>query len=161
MKPKLIDYKNDTYKIFLGDNYKRSALIIDWRWAAEADIDRKIDSIGKDAFMFLGEPLIKYNEGEWLPSLVIETDNNIITSFTCSVLFKLADTTNAETTFLKILSKDIKQLQNNDVIKTLTQQGVYEVKTQDIIEVFKLTKAKEYEYDMFEYTIKSRQKNGR
>jgi len=155
-KPKLVDYKSDTYKILLGDNYKKSDLIIDWRWASEADTDGRIDSTGKDAFMFLGEPLIKYNEEEWLPSLHIETDNNIITSFTCSVLFNLADITNSETTFLRILSKDIKQLENNEVIKTLTKQGVYEIKTQEVIEVFRLTKGKEYEYDKFEYTVKPR-----
>lgn len=154
IKLKLVDYKSDTYKIFLGDNYKRSGLIIDWHWAAESDIDRKVDSTGKDVFMFLDEPLIKYNEGEWLPALHIETDNNIIISFTYSILFNLADTTNAENTFLEILSKDIKQLKKSEVVKVLTKQGIYETKTQDVIEVFRLTKGKGYEYDKFEYTVK-------
>jgi hypothetical protein len=152
--PKLIDYKSDTYKISLGDNFTRSCLIIDWHWAAEADIDGIPDSLGKDSYMFLGEPLIKYNDGECLPSLHIETDRNIITSFTCSVLFNLADTSNAETEFLSILSKDIKQLQNAEIIKSLTEQGVYEIKTQEFIEAFKLTRGKEYEYDKFEYVVK-------
>lgn len=151
-KQKLIDYKSNTYKISLGENYNKSNLIIDWSRGSEADID----STGKDAFIFLGEPLIKYNEGEWLPSLHIETDNNVITSFKCSVLFNLADTTNAETTFLKILSKDIKQLENNEVIKTLIKHGFYEIKTQESSEIFKLTKGKEYDYDKFEYTVKTR-----
>ena len=154
MKPKPVDYKSDIYKIALGENYKKSGLVIDWSWASEADIDGNMDATGKDAFLFLGEPLIKYNDEEWLPSLHIETDKNIITSFTCSILFKLADAVNAETTFLSILNKDITQLQNNDVIKTITEKGIYETKTPEVTEVFKLTTGKEDEFDTFEYTIK-------
>jgi len=156
IETKLVDYKSDTYKILIGGNFKKSDLIIDWRWAAEADIDSKIDSTGQDAFMFLGEPLIMYNKGEWLPFLQLETDKNVITSFTCALLFNLADTTNAEITFLSILSKDINQLKNNEVINALAKIGVYEIKTEKIIEVFRLIKGKEYEYDKFEYTVKLR-----
>lgn len=156
IETQLVDYKSDTYKILIGGNFKKSDLIIDWRWAAEVDIDNKIDSTGQDAFMFLGEPLIMYNKGEWLPFLQLETDKNVITSFTCSLLFNLADTTNAEITFLSILSKDIKQLKNNEIIKALTQIGVHEIKTEKFIEVFRLIKGKEYEYDKFEYTVKRR-----
>jgi hypothetical protein len=156
IETKLVDYKSDTYKILIGGNFKKSDLIIDWRWAAEADIDSKIDSTGQDAFMFLGEPLIMYNKGEWLPFLQLETDKNVITSFTCALLFNLADTTNAEITFLGILSKDINQLKNNEVINALAKIGVYEIKTEKIIEVFRLIKGKEYEYDKFEYTVKLR-----
>lgn len=152
----LVDYKKDTYKISVGDSFKASGKTIDWRWAALSDSDDKLDSTGKDSFLFLGEPLIKYNNGEWLPKLQIETDKNIITSFTCSILFDLADTTNAETTFLSILSKDIKQLQKNEVIKSLTDKGIYEVKTQGFSEAFRLTKGKGYAYDRFDYSVKRR-----
>lgn len=154
IKPKPVDYKSHIYKIALGENYKKSGLVIDWSWASEADIDGKIDATGKDAFLFLSEPHIKYNDEEWLPSLHIETDKNIITSFTSSVLFNLADTVDAETTFLRILSKDITQLQNNDIIQTLIEKGIYETITPEVTEVFKLTTGKEGEYDTFEYTIK-------
>jgi len=157
----LVDYKKDIYKISIGDNYKTSDKIIDWHWASEEDDDRIIDSTGRDAFMYLGEPLIKYNNSEWLPALHIETDKNIITSFTCSVLFNLTDSTNAQTMFLRILSKDVKQLENDEVIKSLIEKGIYKKKSQDYIETFTLMKGKGYEYDSFKYTVKPRQKNGR
>jgi hypothetical protein len=95
----LVDYKKDTYKISVGDDYTTGEKKVNWGWAALNDPDNKVDSTGKDAFLSLGEPHITYNNAEWLPSLHIETDKNIITSFTCSVLFNLADTTHAETAF--------------------------------------------------------------
>ena len=157
----LVDYKTDTLKISIGDSYKVSDKIIDWHWAALADTDDKIDSTGKDAFLYLGEPLIKFNNGEWLPSLHIETDKNLITSFTCSVLFSLEDTPTSVDDFLKLLSKDIKQLKNDKIVKSLKEHGFYETTKNDCLETFKLTKAKELENDRFEYVIKARQKNGR
>jgi len=157
----LVDYKKDIYKISVGDNYKKSDKIIDWHWASENDDDRIIDSTGRDAFMYLGEPLIKYNNSEWLPTLHIETDKDIITSFTCSVLFNLSDSTNAQNLFLRLLSKDVKQLKNDEVIKSLIEKGIYEKKAQDYIETFTLIKGKDYEHDRFKYTVKPRQKNGK
>jgi hypothetical protein len=152
----LIDYKSDTYKIFIGDNYNSSDKIIDWGWAAMNDPDDKIDSTGIDAFLFLGEPLLKYNDGEWLPALHIETDKNLIKQFSCSILFDLAETENAEIKFLRLLSQDIYQLQNDSLTKALIEDGIYEKVTQNFIETFKLIKGKELEYDKFEYTVKQK-----
>lgn len=149
----LVDYKRDRYKISVGGNYKTSDRIIGWSWAAENDPDGVIDPEGKDAFMFLGEPLISYNGGEWLPALYIETDKDIITSFTCSVIFVLADRADAGTAFLSRLSKDIKQLENSEVIKSLINKGIYKKHTQGYVEIFRLIKGLENEYDRFEYMV--------
>ncbi|MGE0638444.1 MAG: hypothetical protein AB7G44_03740 [Bacteroidia bacterium] len=156
IEPILVDYKSDTYKISIGDNYKTSDKIIDWHWAAMDDEDGKIDSTGKDAFLYLGEPLINYNDGEWLPSLHITTDRNIITSFTCSVLFDLQDNPTAIDNFLRLLSNDIKQLKNDDIVKSLQTKGYYEVINTDHVVTFKLTQGKKYENDRFAYTITTR-----
>jgi len=153
IKPILVDYKSDTYKISIGDNYKISDKIIDWTWAALADDDGNIDSTGKDAFLYIGEPLINYNDGKWLPALYIETDKNIITSFTCSVVIDLQDNSSAIDNFLRLLSNDIEQLKNDDIIKSLKTKGSYEVSKTEYIEIFKLTEGKKYEYDRFAYTI--------
>jgi hypothetical protein len=152
----LVDYKIDTYKIYIGESYKISDNIIDWHWAALNDPDDKIDSTGKDAFLFLGEPLLKYNDDEYLPSLHIETDKNLIKKFSCSILFNLANTENAKIQFLRLLSKNIKQLKNDSLTKTLIENGSYEKETKDFIEIFRLTKGKELEYDKFEYTVKQK-----
>ena len=152
----LVDYKIDKYKIYIGESYKISDNIIDWHWAALNDPDDKIDSTGKDAFLFLGEPLLKYNDDEYLPSLHIETDKNLIKKFSCSILFNLANTENAKIQFLRLLSKNIKQLKNDSLTKTLIENGSYEKETKDFIEIFRLTKGKELEYDKFEYTVKQK-----
>jgi hypothetical protein len=157
----LVDYKSDTFKISIGENYKITDNVIDWRWAALADPDDKVDSTGIDTFQYLGESLIKYNNGEWLPSLHIETNKNLITSFTCSVLFSLEDKSGSVDDFLKLLSKDIKQLKNDNIVSSIKKNGFYETTKNDCVETFKLTKARELENDIFEYTIKARQKNGR
>ena len=154
----LVDYRSDTYKIYVGESYKKSNKIIDWHWAAMNDPDDKIDSTGIDAFLFLGEPLIKYNDGDWLPTLHIETDRNSIKEFSCSILFDLAETGNAEINFLRLLSQDINQLQNDSLIKAMINDGIYKKVTQDFIETFELTKCKELEYDKFEYTVKQKKK---
>ncbi len=120
-----------------------------------ADDDDKIDSTGKDVFQYLGEPLINYNEGDWLPALYIETDKNLIITFSCSVLFTLEDSASAVDNFLRLLSKDIKQLKNDEVVKSLKTTGYYKIDKVDYVEVFELTKAKEYENDRFQYTITS------
>lgn len=159
IQPRLVDYKSETYNISIGENYKISDALINWHWSAMNDPDDKVDSTGKDAFLFLGEPLINYNEGDWLPSLHIETEKNIITSFMCSILFELADSIDAEISFLNLISSDIKNLQNNEILKSLIDKGFYEKKTHDYIENFRFIKAKEYEYDRFEYTIKQRKIN--
>jgi hypothetical protein len=157
----LVDYKSETYKIFIGENYKLSDQIIDWQWAYLNDPDDKIDSSGKDEFLFLGEPLLKYNKGEWLPSLHIKTNKNIITSFLCSILFDITGKGKKETMiFLKLLSNDIKQLKQKKVINSIVEYGVYEKATQNYIETFKLTKAKGNEDDRFEYSVKLKLKNG-
>jgi len=152
----LVDYKNDIYKIYIGENYKISDKIVDWDWAVLNDPDDKIDSTGIDAFLFLGEPLLKYNDAEWLPALYIETDKNLIKQFSCSILFELAETENAEINFLRLLSQDINQLQNDSLTKALIEDGIYEKVTQDFVETFKLIKGKELEYDKFEYTVKQK-----
>jgi hypothetical protein len=156
INPILIDYKSDTYKISLGDNYKKSDKIIDWHWAELEDDDGHIDSTGKDAFLYLGEPLINYNDGEWLPSLHITTDKNIITSFTCSVLFDLQDNPSAVDNFLKLLSNDIKQLRNDALVTSLRTKGNYEIINTDYVATFSLKKGSKYENDLFEYTITAR-----
>ena len=154
IKPEIIDYKSGAYNISLGGNYKSDS-IIDWRWASENDDDGKIDSIGKDAFYFTEEPIIKYNNSNWLPSLHIKTDKNIITSFTCSVLFELTETKKGAIQFLKIMSKDIQQLKQKTIIDSLLQKGFYKKETNKSVEVFKLTKKKKDDYyDTFEYSIK-------
>lgn len=150
----LIDYKSESYKIHLGDNYKLSDKNIGWKWDAESDENGVLDSTGKDEFMHLGEPLIKYNNGEWLPAMFIATDENNITSFTCSVLFFLHETPSAKADFLKIMAKDIKQLQNEEPAKSLINKGVYKISKQDYSEVFTLTENKGNGYDKFEYTVK-------
>ncbi|HTO15434.1 MAG TPA: hypothetical protein VLZ83_06670, partial [Edaphocola sp.] len=152
----LIDYKSETYKIFIGDNYKSSDKTIDWSWTAFNDPDDKLDSTGIDAFLFLGEPLLKYNDDDWLPTLHIETDKNLIKKFSCSILFDLDETENAEINFLKLLSQDINQLQNDSLTKSLIVDHIYEKVTHDFIETFRLTKGKEFEYDKFEYTVKQK-----
>ena len=156
-----VDYKIDTYKISIGENYRQTEGFIDWRWAALNDPDDKIDSTGIDAFLYLGEPLIKFNNGEWLPSLHIETNKNLITSFTCSILFSFEDKSSSVGDFLKLLSKDIKQLGNDNIVDAIKKNGYYETTKNDCVENFKLTKAKGLENDRFDYTIKIRQKGTR
>jgi hypothetical protein len=156
IKPVLVDYKCDTYKISLGENYKVSDKIIDWNWAVLDDVDGNLDSTGQDAFLYLGEPLIIYNDDDWLPSLHITTEKNIITSFTCSVVFDLQDDSLAIVNFLRLLSNDIKQLNNDDIVKSLQKKGFYEEKSTDFAVAFKLKKGKKYENDSFTYTITAR-----
>ena len=81
---------------------------------------------------------------------------NLLKKFSCSILFDLAETENAEINFLRLLSQDINQLQNDSLIKALIDDGIYEKATQDFIETFELTKGKELEYDKFEYTVKQK-----
>ena len=125
-----------------------------------ADDDGIIDSAGKDAFLYLGEPLVNYNDGEWLPSLRISTDKNIITSFTCSVLFNLEENPSSIASFLRLLSNDIQQLKNDEIVKSLGTKGFYEMNNADYVETFELKKGKESAYDKCEYTINVSQKNG-
>lgn len=153
IKPILVDYKSDTYKISVGDNYKISDKIIDWSWAYLDDRDDKIDSTGRDSFMSLGEPLIQYNNNDYLPSLHITADKNIITSFTCSMLFDLEDNPKAKEIFLSILSKDIKLLQNDSIVKAISTTGEYKLIQPDYIISYKLTQGENYDYDRFEYRI--------
>lgn len=156
IKPTLVDYKSDTYKIFIGDNYTTSDKIIDWHWAALNDNDNKVDSTGKDAFLFLGEPLIKYYGSEYLPSLHITTDKNIITSFTCSVLFDLEDTSSAIEDFLELLSKDIKQLKNKEIVAAILTKGKYELTDEKCVSTIVLKIGKGNEHDVFNYTVTAR-----
>lgn len=148
-----VDYKCYSYHISLGDNYQNSSKIIEWHWAALEDEDNKIDSTGKDAFLSLGEPLIHYNDGEWLPSLHITTDHNIITSFTCSVLFNLHDGRTAKEDFLKLLSKDIQQLENPEVVNALRKKGYYSFADVGSVTTIELIKGKKFEYDRFVYFV--------
>ena len=62
IRPIVVDYKSDTYKISLGENYKTSDEIIDWRWAALADEDDKIDSTSDDK---KGAKKTKEPRGRW------------------------------------------------------------------------------------------------
>jgi hypothetical protein len=104
--------------------------------------------------MSLDEPLVKHNNIEWLPSLHIETDKNFITSFTCSILFDLEDSSNATEKFLNLISKDIKKLEVDSIFNSIKTNGIYETRSNKFIETCKLTKGRELEYDKFEYTIK-------
>jgi hypothetical protein len=150
---KLVDYKKDVYRLSLGEDYKVSRQIIHWRWAAEDDPDGKIDSTGTDAFMYLGEPLIHYNGAEYLPSLHIETNKNLITSFICSVLFNLETDRNAIDKFLGLMSGSISALKVDSVVSSIKTKGVYTHSSNEIVETYSLTKAEGYGSDEFKYTI--------
>lgn len=150
----LVDYKRDTYKISLGDNYKRSAQYIEWQWAALSDNDDKIDSTGVDDFLCLGEPLLQYNNCEWLPTLHITTFKNKITQFKCSILFELENKPNAINDFLLLISRNIKRLHNKKIVHVIITTGEFKIRKANYIESYKLTKGKENNYDAFVYTIK-------
>jgi hypothetical protein len=156
LNSKIVDYKSNSYQIALDENYKTTEKLKNWTWASEEDPDGRIDSTGSDAFLFLGEPLMQYNNQDWLPVLFIQTYNNRITSFTCSILFELADSTNAEMAFLQLLSHDIERLKNKDVLTALSQKGVYQIQNQNVIEELKLTKGQDLHLDKFEYTVRQR-----
>ncbi len=158
---KVVDYKSDTYKISLGDNYKISDKFIDWRWAAMNDKDGKLDSIGPNAFKYLGEPLLKYNSTVYLPTLDIETKGNFITSFSCSILFNLEESDKTGNKFLTLISEDIQQLSVNSIRNQIAAGRVYQIVTRDYAESYTLTKGKELEYVKFEYTIKAIDRSGR
>ncbi|SIS38163.1 hypothetical protein SAMN05421768_10668 [Chryseobacterium joostei] len=149
---KLVDYKRDQYQIRIGENYKNSK--IDWRWNAMSDEDGHISPKGKDAFMYLGEPVIKYNDNEWLVALYITTEKEIITSVICSVVFALdTEKQNAKADFLKLLNKDITQLQNPTIVKALVTKGIYKTSEDSFTSVFSLTKQDRSEYSTFEYKV--------
>ena len=160
IKPILVDYKSDRYKVSLGENYKISDKIIGWHWAAMADDDGNIDSTGKDAFMNIQEPLIHFNGAEYLPAIHIKTDKNLITSFTCSILFDLGESPSSSAKFLNLMSKDIKKLEIDSIRENIIKNGIFERGTKNYVEIFKLTKANEFLNDEFEYTIKIRAQNG-
>jgi len=152
IKPVLIDYKSDTYRISLGESFQKSKKIIDWRYDWENSRDTTIN-----AYFSLGEPLISYNDGEWLPALFLETDKNRIISFTCSILFILEKTGNPIENFLNIIGNDIKKLQIDTIKKSIISNGIFETSTENYIETYKLTTKEErltFTYDLFEYTIK-------
>ena len=151
IKQVLIDYKSDTYRISLGESYEISKKLIDWRY----DFEENRDTTDKVAFLFLGEPLITYNNTEWLPALFIETNKNIITSFTCSISFTLDESENSIKDFLNIISKDIKRLQIDTVKKSIISDGIFEISAENYIETYKLTKRNGSAYDNFRYTIKT------
>ena len=159
-KPIIVDYKSDIYAISIGENYKKSDKIINWRWDAEGDPDRKIDSTGIDTFLYLGEPLIKYNGSEYLPALFIKTDRNIIKSFKCSMLFDLKNDENASNEFLTLISQKIKKLKSDSIKELLTQKGKIEIIKRNITETYKLTKHKGMTNHSFEYKV-SLNKNAR
>lgn len=149
---KLVDYKRDQYQIRIGENYKSSK--IDWRWNAMSDEDGKLGADGKDAFMYLGEPVIKYNDNEWLVALYITTEKEIITSVTCSVVFALdTEKPNAKADFLKLLNKDITQLQSPTIVNALVTKGIYKISEDGFTEVFSFTKQDHSEYSKFEYKV--------
>jgi len=156
-----VDYKSDTYKILLGEHYKISNKVIDWHWDAMSSDHNEIDSTGKEPFFYMGEPLINYNENTWLPFIQIETEKNIITSFTCSILFVLDKNSRALDNFLKLLNKDIKQLKNEELVQSLKTKGYYKADRTDCVEVFEFIKAKKYGYDRFLYKITASKKNNR
>ncbi len=155
----LVDYKKSNYKISIGEDYKISEKIIDWQWAAMADNDDKIDSTGKDVFLFLGEPLIKLNNGEYLPTLFIETDKNNITKFTCSVYADFENDKRNIEKLLKLMSKYIEQLNDKKIFDAILKNGEYVKETENIKEKFRVTKLKDSETsnDTFEYIITLKQ----
>lgn len=153
LKKVLVDYKSDKYKIALGESYLLSNSFIDWTWAALADDDDKVDSTGKDAFMYLGEPLIHYNNGDYLPTLFIETDMNLITTFSYSILFDLDNFSNSKEKFLEILSTDINRLCIDSIKRNLITKGKFEIITEDYLETYTLIKGEDYSNDQFKYRI--------
>jgi hypothetical protein len=154
IKSMLVDYKSDSYKIAIGENYHVSNKVIEWNWSYLEDDDEHIDSLGKDAFLYTGEPLIRYNDEDYLPTLHIETDNNIITAFTCNVVFDLEDSSTAIDHFLQLLSNDIKKLKNTALIQSIKSKGHYEITTADYVEMYELKKFNDYNH-IFTYSIKA------
>ena len=150
IKQVLVDYKSDTYRISLSESYEISKNLIEWRY----DFEENRDTTDKVAFVFSGEPLINYNNTEWLPALFIETNKNIITSFTCSISFTLDESENSIEKFLNIIGKDIKRLQIDTVKKSIISDGIFEISTENYVETYKLTKRNGSAYDNFRYTIK-------
>lgn len=149
-----IDYKSDRYHIHLGDHVSLSKAFIDWHWAAEADQDGMLDSLqGTNALICLEEPTLHYNNAAYLPSLHTTTKRNRIISFTCSVLFELEDKPGAEKDFFILLSKDIKSLQQAEVLQALATKGFYQRSAATYTETFKLLKKEGGGYDNFEYTV--------
>lgn len=152
--PSVVDYKADTYKISIGESYKISGKMIDWFWGAPADWDHKIDSTGKDVFRYHDRPLIKYKSGEYLRGLWIETDKNLITLFTCTVIFDMDDAPESVDEFLQLMSKDIRQLKNEKICESLKKTGHFQQIRGDYVEIFTLEKG-DYDYARFEYTMKA------
>ncbi|MCL1865696.1 MAG: hypothetical protein FWF73_07800 [Spirochaetes bacterium] len=147
-----VDYKSDTYKISLGEDYKKSSKFVDWRYNWESSRDYYSD---KASFMYSGEPLINYNNGEYLPALFIDTDKNMIITFHCSILFFLEESENSIENFLNVISKDFKKLQIDTVKKSIISDGIFEISTENHIEIYRLDKKEKTgsAFDCFEYTI--------
>lgn len=150
-----VDYKSKEYKISLGDSYTASDRIVNWSWAALDDPDGVPNPAGSDSYISLGEPLIKYNCGQWLPSLFIRTDNGIITSFTCSVLFRMKEEPSGIDDFFDILGESISRLTDTEVREVLKESGYYEMTVTGFMETFILTPSEGEAYDRFEYTVQA------
>jgi hypothetical protein len=149
----IVDYKSDSYRIALGEHYGISDNIVDWGWAGLNDEDNVIDSTGKDSYLSLGEPLLKFNGRESLPALFIETDKNIIISFTMSMLFDLEDYPNQIDAFLKILSNDVARLRDGELVESLKRGGSYQIDSPGCVEIYELKQNMDIGYDRFSYTI--------
>ncbi|MFK8044787.1 MAG: hypothetical protein AB8B72_04790 [Crocinitomicaceae bacterium] len=151
----VVDYKTETYNIALGETYKVSDKLIDWRWSGEIDPDDTVDSTGIDTFHSLSEPLISYDAAEWLPALHIQTSKNVITSFSCSILFSLSERDSLGDEFLRILDHHFTRLQNDTIVNLIISEGLYTVQQSErIAETYQLIKANGNGYDVFEYHAK-------
>lgn len=152
--PHLVDYKSDVYRIAVGENFRISAKKIAWNWAAMADRDGVLDSTGLDNYVYFGEPLISFNDNSWLPVLHIETRENQIVSFTCSMLFDMPEDPAALDDLFKELGKSISLLNNEFVIHCLKTNGEFATPSGACLHSIKLWLAGRAEYSRFEYTMK-------
>lgn len=153
------DFKKDQQYISIGENYHVTAHFIAWQWAALADDDNKIDSTGIDCFMYLGEPSIEYNNSSYRPALFIETESNIISSFTYSILFDLEDLPDSEENFLLMISESIQKLKTDSVRSQLIATGKFEVQADHYYEIYELKITEDSGFDRFVYRITSGKKD--
>jgi len=154
--PVPIDYKVNKYGLMIGHTFNSINTPIDWTWAAEVDIDGKIDSTGMDSYMYLGEPLIRINGTDCLPALFIETKKDLITEFSCSILFWTENYSSSVEEVIKIIKTDIGLLNDSAVIKSLTDNSKYQREIENCIESIEISFDKKTGSGTFIYKIKNK-----
>lgn len=148
-----VQYKTDQYHIELGQHIDSSKQYIDWTWDAESDPDGLKDSSGVDTYMSLNEPLIRFNNSQWLPALFVSTTKNKIQHFSCSMLLQLdSDERNARE-FLDLMSADIPALLDNAIVQELISKGIYQNQKDNSLEILQLELNDDSKYDRFNYKI--------